>query len=175
MFKKQFQHKKKQAGLTLVEVLSAIIVGVLVIVGSLSLYNNTQNKQRENDLMTSLMTIQTNIRDLYYGKNSYPSTAGTIRDTLIVAGGAPQSLLGTDGTDDILVSPYDSSEEIVIAGTGPQFTITIPNVPQESCVSLAGRLGSFESVEAGTTDVTGDSDAAAGACDGGADVTYTSN
>ena len=173
MFKKQFQHKKKQAGLTLVEVLSAIIVGVLVIVGSLSLYNNTQNKQRENDLMTSLMTIQTNIRDLYYGKNSYPSTAGTITNTLIVAGGAPQSLVNSDG--DALVSPYDSSEEIVIIGTGPQFTITIPNVPQESCVSLAGRLGSFESVEVGTIDVTGDSDDAATECAEGGNVTYTSN
>ena len=175
MFKKQFQHKKKQAGLTLVEVLSAIIVGVLVIVGSLSLYNNTQNKQRENDLMTSLMTIQTNIRDLYYGKNSYPADTTTIENTLIVAGGAPKSLVNSAG--DALVSPYDSSETIVIEGTGPQFTITIPSVPSESCVSLAGRLGSFESVSVEGTPVTGDSDAAAAACDvaAGADVTYTSN
>lgn len=144
--KKQFHNKTKQAGVTLIEALSVILIGILLLVGGLALYGNTQSKQRESELISSIMTIQTNVRDLFYGENNY-GTNEDITETLIDAGGVPGSMIDSAGTG--LSSPYDSSKEVVITGNASKFTISIEGIPKASCIALATKTGSFDGVFVG--------------------------
>lgn len=147
MKKQQFHNKTKQAGVTLIEALSVILIGILLLVGGLALYGNTQSKQRESELVSSIMTIQTNVRDLFYGENNYGSSAD-ITETLIDAGGVPKNMI--DSTGDALSSPYDSSKAVVIIGNASKFNISIEGVPKASCIALATKTGSFDGVFVGT-------------------------
>jgi type II secretory pathway pseudopilin PulG len=165
---------ENQRGVTLLEVLAVVIIGILIVVGAFTLYGNAQNKQRENDVMTSLLTLQTNIRDLFYGVNDYGSES--LNDVIIRSGGAPSTFVQTSSTGArTLVSPFDSSASVTITGSGSEFKIAIAGIPEGSCVSLASRNGSFLRVEVGGVEVSGAVDAS-GQCNGNNNtVTYVSN
>lgn len=167
-----FLNLKRQRGVTLMEVLAVMIIGLLMIIGAFTLYSTTQNKQREGDILTAMMTLQTNIRDLYYGKNSYEDITAS---TIVAAGAAPSTLVGSNGTS--LVSPYDSASQVTItSGTGDaQFEILVPAVPQDSCISLSTKRGSFNSVEANGTAIEDIADATGACTDGDNAVTFISN
>lgn len=171
--RKNINMLKNQKGLTLIEVLIALVLGLLAIAAVTLAYKSTQDKQRQGDLLTSTMTLQTNVRDLYYGKNDY-GTDNDITSTIISAGGVPANLVNNNGNG--LVSPYDNTKNIAITGKGSTFEIAVSGIPQEPCVTLSSRIGSFKSVEANGTAVT-DVDDAVGACTEGDNnvVTFVSN
>lgn len=171
---------KREKGVTLLEVLAVVIIGILIIVGAFTLYGSAQDKQRENDVMTSLLTIQTNVRDLFYGANDYGDngSAAELNDVLINSGGIPSTFVQGEGEGKELVSPFDTTQPVTITGDGSEFSIAIAGVPQSSCVSLATRSGSFLRVEVGETEITSPSDAADNCSESGEDgntVTYVSN
>lgn len=179
--KKEFKminnHKmiKREKGVTLLEVLAVVIIGILIVVGAFTLYGSAQDKQRENDVMTSLLTIQTNVRDLFYGANDYGTAE--LNDVLIKSGGIPSTFVQGSGEDRELVSPFDSNSDVTITGAGPEFTIAIEGLSQSTCVSLGTRSGSFLRVEIGGSAVSGAVEVA-GACTeaaAGNTVTYVSN
>lgn len=117
--------------------LAVIIIGILIIVGAFTLYGSAQDKQRENDVMTSLLTLQTNVRDLFYGVNDYGSGENTDLGSVIIAsGGAPSTFVQGSGDERKLVSPFDTTKSVTITGDGSEFSIAIEGVPQSSCVSL---------------------------------------
>ena len=150
-----------------------MIIGILIVVGAFTLYGSAQDKQRENDVMTSLLTLQTNVRDLFYGVNDYGTDE--LNEVIIASGGAPSTFVQGTGDNRRLASPFDSSEDVTITGANSEFSIAIDAVPQSSCVSLATRSGSFLRVQVGETTITSPSDAA-GACEEGDNtVTYVSN
>lgn len=181
--KKEFKminnHKmiKREKGVTLLEVLAVVIIGILIVVGAFTLYGSAQDKQRENDVMTSLLTLQTNVRDLFYGVNDY-GTAAELNSVIIASGGAPSTFVqGTASAGDReLVSPFDTTQPVTITGEGSEFEIAISGVPESSCVSLATRRGSFLRVEIDGTEITSPLLASKN-CDADGDntVTYVSN
>ena len=182
--KKEFKminnHKmiKREKGVTLLEVLAVVIIGILIVVGAFTLYGSGQDKQkRENDVMTSLLTLQTNVRDSFYGVNDY-GTAAELNSVIIASGGAPSTFVqGTASAGDReLVSPFDTTQPVTITGEGSEFEIAISGVPESSCVSLATRRGSFLRVEIDGTEITSPLLASKN-CDADGDntVTYVSN
>lgn len=176
MRKNDIKVLKKEKGVTLLEVLAVVIIGILIVVGAFTLYGNVQDKQRENDVMTSLLTLQTNVRDLFYGVNDYGSEE--LNTVIIASGGAPSTFVQGTGTGRSLVSPFDTTKPVTITGDSSEFTIAIAGVPQSSCVSLATRRGSFLRVEVNGTNITTPALAASN-CDDSEDganiVTYISN
>lgn len=168
---------KREKGVTLLEVLAVVIIGILIVVGAFTLYGSAQDKQRESDVMTSLLTLQTNVRDLFYGVNNYGTES--LNDVIIASGGAPSTFVkgSADGEGDSrkLVSPFDSTGGVTITGASSEFSIAIEEVPQSSCVSLSTRNGSFLRVEVGGTKVTSAADAADKCSAGSNTVTYFSN
>ena len=165
---------KSQKGVTLLEVLAVVIIGILIIVGAFTLYGNAQNKQRENDVMTSLLTLQTNVRDLFYGVNDYGNNV-VLNDVIIKSGGAPATFVQGAGNSRALVSPFDNSKAVTITGNSSEFDIEIEGIPETSCVTLAARSGSFLRVEANGENVTSVATAAS-ACDGDNNtIAYFSN
>lgn len=180
--KKEFKminnHKmiKREKGVTLLEVLAVVIIGILIVVGAFTLYGSAQDKQRESDVMTSLLTLQTNVRDLFYGVNDYSGgEEGDLNSVIIASGGAPSTFVKGSGDTRELVSPFDTTQPVTITGEGSEFSIAIAGVPQSSCVSLATRNGSFLRVKVGGKEVTSAADAADQCSAGSNTVTYFSN
>lgn len=164
---------QKQKGVTLIEVLAVIIIGVLIIVGAFTLYGNAQNKQSENATMTGIMSIQANARDLFYGQGYGDLDTAT----MVSAGGIPSSFPVSDDEGTSVVN-HPLGGEITLAANGDtnsQFDITVTGIPTATCITMAGRNSGFIEVSVEGTVVENSADAA-GACiaDGDSEIVYTS-
>ena len=161
---------KNQKGVTLIEVLAVVIIGVLIIVGAFTLYGNAQNKQSENATMTGIMSIQANTRDLFYGQGYGDLTTAT----MISAGGIPSSFpVADDGT---ITHPLGGTVTTEANSDTSRFDITVDGIPAATCITMAGRNSGFIEVAVNGTVVTNSAEAAGeGACDGDANsIVYTS-
>lgn len=162
---------QKQKGVTLIEVLAVIIIGVLIIVGAFTLYGNAQSKQNENATMTGIMSIQANARDLFYGQGY-----GDIDEaTMVSAGGIPSSFQIDDETGEInhplggtvTLGPNDD--------TNSQFDITVDGISTATCITMAGRNSGFIEVTVQGNPVESSADAADSCvADGESEIVYTS-
>lgn len=166
---------QKQKGVTLIEVLAVIIIGVLIIVGAFTLYGKAQSKQNENATMTGIMSIQANVRDLFYGQGY----GDVINDTMINANGIPSSFQVDDSTEPSTIThPLGGDVGVSTGDTSSEFDITVEGVPQATCITMAGRNSGFLEVTVNGTAVE-NSGEAAGSCsdpeDGtGNTIIYTS-
>lgn len=165
---------QKQKGVTLIEVLAVVIIGVLIIVGAFTLYGNAQNKQSENATMTGIMSIQANARDLFYGQGY----GDLDTPTMISAGGIPSSFpVGDDGSGTTVVNhPLGGVITLGPNGdTNSQFDITVSGIPTATCITMAGRNSGFIEVTV-QGDPVESSAQAANSCvaDGESEIVYTS-
>jgi prepilin-type N-terminal cleavage/methylation domain-containing protein len=166
---------QKQKGVTLIEVLAVIIIGVLIIVGAFTLYGNAQSKQNENATMTGIMSIQANVRDLFYGQG-YDDVNN---DIMVNASGIPSSFSVDDSTTPFTIThPLGGDVSVSTGDTGSEFDITVGGVPQATCITMAGRNSGFLEVTVNDNAVE-NSGEAAGSCSDSEDgtgntIVYTS-
>jgi prepilin-type N-terminal cleavage/methylation domain-containing protein len=166
---------QKQKGVTLIEVLAVVIIGVLIIVGAFTLYGNAQSKQNENATMTGIMAIQANVRDLFYGQG-YDDVDN---DTMVNASGIPSSFQVDESTTPFTIThPLGGDVSVSTGDTSSEFGITVGGVPQATCITMAGRNSGFLEVTVNGNAVE-NSGEAAGSCtdpeDGtGNTIIYTS-
>lgn len=166
---------QKQKGVTLIEVLAVVIIGVLIIVGAFTLYGNAQSKQNENATMTGIMSIQANVRDLFYGQGY----GDVNNDTMVKANGIPSSFQVDDtATPNTITHPLGGDVSVSTGDSNSEFNITVGGVPRATCITMAGRNSGFLEVTVNGTAVE-NSGEAAGQCsdpeDGsGNTIVYTS-
>lgn len=127
---KQLAKTKKQAGLTLVEVLSSLTISGLVIGGALALYGSSDVSQKSNQMNADISALSVAIKSLYSYQGGYG--AADMSKTLIDAGKVPPTLFKDNSTIKNawggLVTP---------TGATSSFTITLANIPKEVCMNLA--------------------------------------
>ena len=132
----------KQKGLTLIEVMVALVVAGLVIGGALALYSQANTQSITNTLTTALTAIRTSVKSFYTSTGDYGS--GSLNATLSSAGKFPTSLSINGAT-----VKHPAGGEVVVTGMGPQFSIRLASVPKEVCVNLATTISGFSTVTIG--------------------------
>jgi prepilin-type N-terminal cleavage/methylation domain-containing protein len=130
---------KKMRGLTLIEVLLALGIAAVVIVGAVAFYNNASNTTKMNEAKAQIQTIGGGIKTLY-------------------AGIAPQNAI--DGNQ--LINPWGGAT--IVSGAARTFEIRMEEVPNDACVNIlsSGILneGNIISMRVGATTFTNDADPA---------------
>jgi len=134
----------KQKGLTLIEVMVALVVAGLVIGGALALYSQANNQQTTNTLTTAVTAIRTSVKNFYASTGSYGS--GSLNSTLSQAGKFPTSLSINGAT-----VKHPAGGNVVVTGLGSTFSIQLTSVPTEVCANLATSITGFSSLTIGTS------------------------
>lgn len=139
---------KKQAGVTLIELIVGLVIIALIVAGALSLFGTASSAQSSTQMTKDLVSIQTTTKSLYMGQGSY-GTAGSINNILVTAKRIPSTIqVDTTTTPNTLTHQLNGT--MAIASTGPTFTITLTNIPTDVCMSLMNGTSNWASIKAGT-------------------------
>jgi prepilin-type N-terminal cleavage/methylation domain-containing protein len=123
--------RSKQTGLTLIEVLIALVLGLLALYGVFSLYQSgttTANNQGELENVTSLIT---SIRTLKTA-SGYGASGTNLLPVLINSGGVPGTM---SVSGNAVTNVWNGAVTAVSTGAG--FTLTYADVPKANCNVLA--------------------------------------
>ena len=152
---KQFNGKKKQKGLTMIELMLGLLV-VLVIIGiAIIAFNNLRSSQRTQGMQSQLLQVLAGVQKIAPG----PNYLGVSDATLIKAGHAPSDMVNDNGT--ALVNRFGGAVTVAPAtyggGTGAAdnaVTITFNGVPRAECNAvIANTQPTFPRIAVGTTAV----------------------
>jgi type II secretory pathway pseudopilin PulG len=124
---------KKQAGLTLVEVVSSLTIVGLVVGGALAMFGSASSTQKANQMTADVAALGTGIKSLYYSQGSYGSAL--LATTLVTAGKVPSTLIVTD-TSGVKTLTHSMGGSVIPTGVGNTFTIAVGSIPKEVCVNM---------------------------------------
>lgn len=143
---------RKEKGVTLLEVLAVVIIGILIMVGSFFLYNKINNTSKDNQVMSSIMSIKLDIHNIYGNERNF-GTSGDIAPTFNSIDIIPSFFKKSNGD---LVSPYDPNKTItfnVVGDNNHLLEIGIEGVPTESCIRLSRRSEGYRAVGINSVDI----------------------
>lgn len=143
----RFSH---QQGASLLEGLAFLGIAAMVILGAVSLLSTAFGNAKANQTTEQLMALRTSIKKLYSGQ-SFGTT--DMVPTLYNAKAIP-STLSAGGSPATITGSWGGSIAITGANGGAEYTITIPSVPQDVCISVISGASGWTKIAAGTNTVT---------------------
>lgn len=145
--KKQFNFAKKQAGVTLMELIIGLAIIGVIIAGVTALFGSADSQQKSNQVTTDLTAIRAAVKQLYYGQGGYGTA--NINNTLVVAKKIPTTLtVDTSTTPNTISHPMNGTINIVGATTS--YTVTVTNIPSDVCTNVMTAGTGWTTIQAGS-------------------------
>lgn len=126
----QMSKFKKQAGMTLIEVLSALAIGAILIVGGLSLFGSGSAAANSNQMISDVTAIRTAVKSMYLGQGTY-GTNTNMNTSLVTGHKIPATWTGSGST---ITNSFGGDVAVTSDASGSQFRITAGEIPQSVCV-----------------------------------------
>lgn len=133
MKKINMKKSKSQAGFGALEVMIALIIGSLVIIGAVAWYQTLDTKSKNSDELSNIGMIMTNTR-LLRTVSGYGPSGTNLMPILQNAGGLPDSM---QVTSNVVFNAWGGN--VTNASNGTTFTITYTGLPAENCIFLASK------------------------------------
>lgn len=139
---------KKQAGLTLVEVIVGLVIFALIVGGALSLYNSANSSQSSTQLSRDIQALRVAVKSVYgIGQGSFGTT--NMNNVLVTANKVPATMnVDTSTTPNTITHALNGTVNIVGATT--TFTITTTNISSDVCTTLMSTGQGWTSIKAGS-------------------------
>jgi type II secretory pathway pseudopilin PulG len=137
---------RRQAGLTLIEAISALAIFAVVIGGAIALYRSGQSSQNTTQFSSDLNALKAAAKTLFFGQGGYGT--GSLNEVMINGNKVPTTMSIT-GTAPSRVINHALNGTLAVAGATSQFTITTSAIPTDVCIGLALLTG-WDSIKVGT-------------------------
>lgn len=163
-----------ESGVTLMEMIAALAIIAVIVVGSLSLYTAATSSQSSTQLVSDVTAVRAAVKQIYLGQGTYGT--GNLSTTLVASKRLPSTIKSDTATPPNLT--HQSGAPVTITGAGTTFTITVGNVSPDVCIPLITNTEGWSLVKVGTTTVTlpATPATAATACgSAAANIVFTSN
>jgi prepilin-type N-terminal cleavage/methylation domain-containing protein len=136
---------RRQAGVTLIELVVVLVISALVIGGALAAFSGASSSQTATQMTADLSAIRASTKSLYFGQGGYGTTAMTevlingkkIPNTMTISGAAPNRVV-----------THSLNGALVVTGANAQFTVSAAAIPTDICIGLATMSG-WDSVKIG--------------------------
>lgn len=154
--------------MNMMEVLGAILIGLVIIAGAAVGLNSAFSKSKVASTQQDIVTMRMQIQQLFSGSSDY---SGLDNATAIKAGVAPKSFI--KGND--LKNAWGGQISLSTDAANASFKITLDTIPQDECTQLAKfQPDAWLSVDVNGTAVesTGDIATIVGACAATNTITY---
>ena len=145
---------KKQAGMTLMEIIAALAIIAAVVVGALALFNSAQSSNMSVSMLKDLTALRSATQQLYQGQGGYGAAGTNLNAALINAKKIPNDMVVSGTT---ITPPWPGGQVNVLATANPtQFGITFVAVPRDICIQLVSNssAGWYSIVAAAAANVT---------------------
>ena len=135
----KFKKFKRQAGMTLIEMITSLAILALVIGGALALYNSASTSQSSTQFNSDMNAIRSAVRSTYFGQGGY----GIIGlNPVLIAGKRVPATMGTSGA----VINHSLGGTVTVTGATGAFTVALTNIPTAVCMNLMTAATGWNSV-----------------------------
>lgn len=163
-----------ESGVTLMEMIAALAIIAVIVVGSLSLYTAATSSQSSTQLVSDVTAVRAAVKQLYLGQGTYGT--GNLASTLVASKRLPTTIRSSTDTPPVLT--HQSGSVITVTGASATFTVKVAGVSPDVCIPLVTNTEGWSSMLVGDASVTSPASpaTAATACGTAAkDITFTSN
>lgn len=145
--KSQFKGFKKQAGISLMEVIASLLIIGLVVAGALALFGSADASQKTNQIQADVASIRSAVKGIFAGQGGYGTT--NLNNVLQTANKLPSDLSVDTSTTPYTIT-HSMSGTIAVVGATTAYTITLTNIPTDVCVGLLTNAGNgWSSIKVG--------------------------
>lgn len=145
---KQVRNLKKQAGITLMEIIAGLLIIGLVVSGALALFGNADSAQKGNQMMSDITALRSAVKGLYAGQGGYGTA--NINGVLKNSNRIPATMMADTSTPPVITHSMNGTITVTGVAAGAQFEVAVSNVPTDVCVQLLSQLNSgWASVQVG--------------------------
>jgi len=128
---KAYQSLNKQRGLTLVETLVAVVVGLIILAGAFVVFGMITSSNKLSNAEQDLTTTQLNIKQLYQGQPNYTGLSNAVA---FAANVFPQDM-ATSAIN--VIDQWNGAVTLAADANPTEFDITFAGVPQDACIKFA--------------------------------------
>lgn len=146
MKKQYIDPLRRQLGMTLIELIAALGVAAVVIVGALSLYQSADASQKSNELLSGITSVRGAIRQLFGGNYS-----GELLLAVANSNKLPSSWIPTGSAGAYTAVNNVFGTVTVTATTATTMTMVLNRIPSSVCSSVATAVQGWDSISIGTT------------------------
>lgn len=155
----------KQGGFGALEVMIALMIGAIVIIGAVVWYPKLTNNSNNGEELSNISSLLTNTRQLKTA-SGYGASGTDLIPTLLNGGGIPDNMQKSGGA---VFNAWDGAVTIKSTGTG--YILTYAGLPAQNCIFFATKASNSSSITTsinGAAGVTGEitSVVASAACTG---------
>jgi len=127
--------RKRQRGLTLVETLIAVVIGIIILAGAFMVAGQVLTDNRLSNTETDIASLESGVKQLYSGQGSYNGLTNSVARN---AGVFPESMIGTGTPVDAWQGAVTlESGASLSADFGGDFAIQFAHVSESACIKLA--------------------------------------
>ncbi len=132
--------RRRQAGLTLVEVLLVLAIAAVAIVGGTVLFGQASDTQKTTQTMNDLNALAANVKTLFNTQADYGAANTNLVPSLAAADKIPANM--RTGAN-LIQDQYGGN--VTVISQQDAFEVTMPAIPQGACVTILTTLGSTAS------------------------------
>jgi prepilin-type N-terminal cleavage/methylation domain-containing protein len=146
-------NRRKQRGITLVELIAGLAIISIIIVGALALVGQADTAARSTEMLKGVNGIRANVKGLYTSQGGYGTTS--LIANMKAANALPENWISGTSASPTLTHSYGGNVTVTGTASGSAFEITLSAVPKAACIRLlSNQVGtSWTSVKVGTTTV----------------------
>ena len=140
---------KRQAGMTMMEIIAVMGIIVAVVVGALSLFTSVQSNNSAVTVLKDIVAIRTAVQQMYIGQGEYSGNNTQVNEQLYDAKTVLSSM--TWQSNKTIRTSWDGTLKFSADGNKPQnFKITLTKVPVDICAQLVSSASNgWKSVQIG--------------------------
>lgn len=132
-----------EAGVTLMELIAALSVIAVIIIGALALYGSATTSQASTQLVSDITAIKSATKQLFMGQGTYGAAGTNLNATLIAANKIPTTIRANGAALN-----HSLNGQVTVTSNGGTFTIALTNIPISTCISLLTSAQDWASVTA---------------------------
>ncbi|MFC4236202.1 type 4 pilus major pilin [Thalassospira xianhensis] len=125
---------RRQRGITLLEVATAIGVGALILAGVMLMFQTASNSQKTTAAMGELASVQQAVRSLYAGQPDYQNLSAAL---LAQSNQLPNRMVKGTGSSASLQHSFNGAIAIGTDNSDQNFTVEFESLPSEACIKIA--------------------------------------
>lgn len=120
---------RRSRGVTLMELIAAVAVMAILVVGALTLYNAASTGSNSTQMLRDVTGLQTATKSLYAGQSGYGTAS--LNDTLINFKAVPTSW-SVNGT----AITHSLNGAVEVTGDSAVFNVSLADLPKDVCIKL---------------------------------------
>ncbi|WP_324729564.1 type 4 pilus major pilin, partial [Pseudomonas chlororaphis] len=130
----------KQGGFGALEVMIAIVIGIIVLIGATAWNSKLTNTANNNNEFENVQSLISSTRQ-FKTSSGYGTSGANLIPNLITAEGIPETMQKTSNS---VFNAWGGAVTNTSTGTG--FTLTYAGVPDSNCIFLATKLGNSNAI-----------------------------